>query len=499
MSLLRPLAKPSVLGLSLSLCVSLSTACASSTGPFLTDDLASIDVDSRTSGTLSNAGLISPNNGARYTTYAVNLDAGQVLRVKSTANGFSPALTVFAPDFTPIATTLAQATGDAQARLIAQAPTDGEYLIVLSSQAAGGSGSFTLETSLLAMDTDVELPGSVTGFLFRGMNPHPVNGLPGASYTLTLDEETLLNISARSTEFDTVLSVFDAESSQVLAENDDASERVASASTNSRILSLFPAGTYQIWVNSYQGQSQGAFILDVAAEDAEVSESFVFGELYRSIYGLAPRVHGAASRPGFAFPFTLDEDGAVSLQMETRSFDAYLYLLDSTGRVVAEDDDSAGALNARIVQQLDAGDYTLVASSIPDRPSGPYSLITEHITLDDRTEVSPGDTFKSFILPSDTGLTNRPGVGKTYTLEITESTQLQIEMRSDAFDTYLVLLDENGQLIEENDDNGQSTDSRINRQLAPGTYQIIVTSYGGQALGEFELQVMASGPGGQSV
>lgn len=498
-SLSSRLTKNSLLGLSLTLCTSLSAACASSSGPFLTEDLGTIGADDSASGTLSASGLISPNNGSRYTTYAVDLDAGQVLRVKSTANGFSPALTVFAPDYTPLATTLNQASADAQARLIAQAPTAGTYLIVLSSQSPGGSGSFSLETSLLAMQEDVELPGSATGFLFQGMSAHPISGVPAASYTLTLEEDALLNISARSTEFDTYLSVLDAETSQLLAENDDANDPVAAASTNSRILSLFPAGTYQILVNSYQGQGQGAFILDVATENAQVSEKFIFGEPYRGIYGLAPTVHGAASRPGFAFPFTLDEAGAVSLQMETSSFDAYLYLLDSNGRVVAEDDDSAGALNPRIVQQLEAGDYTLVASSIANRPSGPYSLNTEHITLDDRTSVAPGDSFSSFILPADSGLPNRPGVGKVYTLEVDETSQVQIDLRSDAFDTYLVLLDENNQLIEENDDNGQTTDSRINRQLTPGTYKVVVTSFGGESVGQFELQLIKSGPSGQSV
>ncbi|WP_164856343.1 DVUA0089 family protein [Lujinxingia sediminis] len=499
-SLSSRLAKNSLLGLSLTLCTSLSAACASSSsGPFLTNDLSSIGADDSTSGTLSASGVISPNNGSRYTTYAVKLDAGQVLRVKSSANGFSPALTVFAPDYTPLATTLNQANADSQARLITQAPTAGTYLIVLSSQSAGGSGSFSLETSLLAVQDDVEFPGSAAGYLFQGMSAHPISGVPAASYTLTLEEETLLNISARSTEFDTYLSVLDAENSQLLAENDDAAGRAVSASTNSHILSLFPAGTYNILVNSYQGQGQGAFILDVATESAQLSEKFFFGEPYSGIYGLAPAVHGAASRPGFAFPFTVEEDSAVSLQMEASNFDAYLYLLDSTGRVVAEDDDSAGALNPRIVQQLEAGEYTLVASSIAERPSGPYSLITEFITLDDRTSVAPGDSFSSFILPNDSNLPNRPGVGKVYTLEVEETSQLQIDLSSDAFDTYLVLLDENNQLIEENDDNGQTTDSRINRQLTPGTYKVVVTSFGAASVGQFELQLVKSGPSGQSV
>ncbi|RAL22355.1 hypothetical protein DL240_10930 [Lujinxingia litoralis] len=494
----HPFAPRALAALSLTACISLTSACASS-GPFLTDDLSTIKVESSTSGTLSASGNINATNGARYTTYAVNLKANQVLRLKANATGFSPVLTVFAPDFTPLASTLDQPAADGQARLITRAPAAGRYLVVLASQSAGAIGSFTLESSELAAQAEVSLPGSAAGYIFPGMSTHPVTGIPGAVFPLNLDEETLLNIRAHSMEFDTYLSIVDTRGNTVVAENDDSAIPGQGNPTDSGVLSVFPAGSYQIWVNSYQGQGQGAFTLDVQPQEMSVSESFSLGELYQGVYGLNPQVHGAAARPGFAYPFTLEEANTVKLQMEANTFDAYLYLLDSNGRVVAEDDDSAGALNPRIIQDLEAGDYTLVASSLAQRASGPFTLDAEIIVVDDRTSIAPGETIESYILPSDTGMTNRPGLGRTYTLEVTETTQVRIDLRSSSFDPYLVIQDQSGNLIEENDDANQSTNSSIQRQLTPGTYNILVTSYGGQGLGDFELQVMGSALSGQSV
>jgi hypothetical protein len=49
--------------------------------------------------------------------------------------------------------------------------------------------------------------------------------------------------------------------------------------------------------------------------------------------------------------------------MNSSQFDAYLYLLDNSGTVLAQNDDSGGSLNSLIQMQLSPGTYYLGAAA----------------------------------------------------------------------------------------------------------------------------------------
>src|SRR5205085_1211000 len=63
------------------------------------------------------------------------------------------------------------------------------------------------------------------------------------------------------------------------------------------------------------------------------------------------------------------------IDLESRDFDAYLRLEDPSGKQVAEDDDSAGKLNSRIVYtpQTD-GLYRIVVTTCDPEQMGFYRL-----------------------------------------------------------------------------------------------------------------------------
>ena len=59
----------------------------------------------------------------------------------------------------------------------------------------------------------------------------------------------------------------------------------------------------------------------------------------------------------------------------SKAFDAYLYLLDSNGKIVAEDDDGGDGFNSRIaVQDAKAGRYLLIATSLSGIQTGEFTL-----------------------------------------------------------------------------------------------------------------------------
>jgi hypothetical protein len=75
------------------------------------------------------------------------------------------------------------------------------------------------------------------------------------------------------------------------------------------------------------------------------------------------------------YPVTLAGDTSVDLRLNSNDFDAYLVLLDAKGNLLVQDDDSGGGTNSRIVQQLSAGTYYVVAKPFANYYNiGSYTL-----------------------------------------------------------------------------------------------------------------------------
>jgi Bacterial pre-peptidase C-terminal domain len=76
-----------------------------------------------------------------------------------------------------------------------------------------------------------------------------------------------------------------------------------------------------------------------------------------------------------------------------------------------------------------------------------------------------------------------------YTIRVSGSRDLAITMTSGSVDSYLVLLTSGGTVLDSNDDNGASVDSRIDTTLSTGTYVIAATSFEGGETGSYSLRV----------
>lgn len=81
----------------------------------------------------------------------------------------------------------------------------------------------------------------------------------------------------------------------------------------------------------------------------------------------------------------------------------------------------------------------------------------------------------------------------TYRFEIAETGRIRIDLISSERDSYLYLLDQDGNRIAEDDDGiGTGTDARIERRLAPGTYMVEATALGGRSRGPADFTVAVS-------
>ena len=80
-----------------------------------------------------------------------------------------------------------------------------------------------------------------------------------------------------------------------------------------------------------------------------------------------------------AFLVELRADTLYRIDMTSTSLDPYLRLEDEAGKMLAEDDDGGGNLNARIFfNPRRAGSYRIFATTFPDKETGTFLLTIQH-------------------------------------------------------------------------------------------------------------------------
>jgi hypothetical protein len=74
------------------------------------------------------------------------------------------------------------------------------------------------------------------------------------------------------------------------------------------------------------------------------------------------------------YEFTIAAAGTVQIDMVSADLDSYLGFFEAAGTFLAEDDDTGGGRDARIVRQIPAGKYRIWANTIAGGLSGAYAL-----------------------------------------------------------------------------------------------------------------------------
>jgi serine protease Do len=185
----------------------------------------------------------------------------------------------------------------------------------------------------------------------------------------------------------------------------------------------------------------------------------------------------------------------VQIDMASREIDSYLILIDPNGNEVAQDDDSGGGPNARIVATLPIdGTYLLMANSSEAGQAGTYRLRAQATTIGTGNAVSQGSYVLrqqgilgpgSFVLPSDGSLY------RVHAFEGRAGQSVTINLASPDFKTYLALIDPIGQSIGENEKVSQNdNNSRLTITLPrTGIYRVIVNAYDRRGRGRYILTV----------
>lgn len=186
--------------------------------------------------------------------------AGDTIDLFASSGAFDTYLSLFAPDGSLVASNDDDPFGgttDSALRAV-RLPATGTYVVVVSGFGTWDVGPYTVELrSAGAQRADtvlVDVP-SITSARLTG-------DAAGARFAVELGETMVLALAARSSAFDTTLELFDA-FGYSLAYNDDAPGDTYT--TDSALVALLPAGSYQIVVQPYfmDDVGDGAFELEV--------------------------------------------------------------------------------------------------------------------------------------------------------------------------------------------------------------------------------------------
>lgn len=194
-----------------------------------------------------------------------------------------------------------------------------------------------------------------------------------------------------------------------------------------------------------------------------------------------------ADVPSLTFILQGEAGQVVSLSLVSDDFDAYLSVLDSSGNVVAFNDDSNGERNSRIPNV-----------TLPDRAS--YSVLVEsygqHVgsgAQEGAFTLSVGELEVRRIEYTQTvnGELTTDALSHDYVFTGSSGDTIIVNLNADDFDAYLRLRDPNGTEVLTNDDSGGSLNSQLGPYILPetGSYTINASSLGGSDTGEYELRL----------
>jgi len=204
------------------------------------------------------------------------------------------------------------------------------------------------------------------------------------------------------------------------------------------------------------------------------------------------------NHPCKIYVIELKKGTAYQIDMVSKDIDSYLRLEDAAKKQLAEDDDSGGFPNARIIFACKKdGAYRIIATTFNGQ-TGPFELtvkeakaakaakaeVTEMKLKDGAAEVN-GELTKDDA--KDT--VRKQSLCKIFAVKLEKGKTYQIDMVSTMFDAYLRLEDANGKELAKDDDSGGDLNARILFDCPKeGVYRIIATTFIGGS-GEFTLSV----------
>ncbi|MBQ2261836.1 MAG: DVUA0089 family protein [Loktanella sp.] len=324
-----------------------------------------------------------------------------------------------------------------------------------------------------------------------------------ALFTLSEPTDVRLEAAGRGSG-DPMIDLLDADGSLILSDDDSGGNAASRAET------FLAPGSYCLAMRSYDGGPMTAFVrIGRQEQDALTAgiDTFVEPELVGGCSDAVPMgplgtsvTASAAETPYWSF--TLDEATPITITAVNEAADPLITLYDEAEGYLGENDDYNG-LNSRLdmVTPLAAGNYCLNVRALSDDSLpitlnvSAYDAQAAMLEVYARGEAAP--PLDGTVPVTDLGLIGtrlRQDVTASrdmswFTVDVDASSLLLIEAIGNGnVDPWLIVYDDLGREVGQNDDYGGSLDSLLAARVQPGTYMIGVRQYG-DGLGLIRLVV----------
>ncbi len=212
----------------------------------------------------------------------------------------------------------------------------------------------------------------------------------------------------------------------------------------------------------------------------------------------------------------------VTIDLKSTTVDTYLYLFDTSGGILAKDDDSGTGLNSQITKALPSGVYYLLAATYAKQQSGNYDFVIKGVVKNLKLSSSPliygsteygcWDSSKGSQVPLFDYTTNyfypKPNQNPLHYINIVswdKPSWMHIDLSStvDKYLKVIKIIHTGGNLTTEvvasDDDSGFYHDSRISvllpsaHRIHEEYYAIVAGTYRSGETGSFSLSTLSNG------
>ena len=431
--------------------------------------------------------------------YTFEGTAGQLVEMTHSSGEIDCHLVLLGPDGSVVAEN-DDFGEELHSRIYVRLPADGTYRAIASSYSlAEGTYSITVTSvaELTVAPRALEIGETVEGLLTESDPARQRQGGRMDSYSLELLAGQRAVVAMRSGVLNSYLWVV-APTGELLLEDDNSGggldallditapfggRYLVGATTNTGQL-----GPYSLWVGD------GSAIRRQDPMPIEVGQP-IAGRLDRDD---DVRAGGGSYRDRYTFSGR--EGQQIQIRLSSYEIDPFVVLVAPDGVVIAQDDDSGGGLNSQILTNLPTdGDYTVYATSYR-QATGDYTLHVDSYVDDavERRSLSVGEGPVQGSLDPDDARSIRYGtLIDVYDLACTQGMSITVSLRSAELDSYLLIIDPNGETVGEDDDSGGALDARLGLTCTmTAGYRVLVTSTQ-YATGGYALEVSEGLPSGQ--
>ena len=186
-----------------------------------------------------------------------------------------------------------------------------------------------------------------------------------------------------------------------------------------------------------------------------------------------------------SYTFIADRGDSTIIDLRSGEFDTFLTVRAPNGEEFSNDDyESSFDRSLVSIPRTETGIYEVIVSSFAQGESGGYTL---EISTDDSPLESLNQQISGVLIDEDSTFTGGEYYDN-YEFEGRPGQSITLDLRSDEFDTYLILRQPNGEELTNDDTDGSN--SRIEATLPEaGSYEVVVSSFAGGETGEYQLNI----------